>query len=178
MFLNNLRVLSSLMSRLVKMLFIFQLCIRSNLQKLNKVTLEICSITIWTRMVKVTIHFNMNSIAFGKFEDTLRADVFKIVTTSTIVAIIMMNFLRSIDINLNGARAFTYYWWSSIKGIDSIIWTGEISIWFIESRTNIVFNIFPNNWIKFFLFYQVNYFLRICFKMFYLDFHFCLLNSH
>ena len=79
-------------------------------------------------MVKDTSHVNMNSIAFGKFEDTLRAAVFKFVIPGFMVAIIMINFLRSIDINLNGATTFTIYRRSCIKRIESIIRTGEFSI--------------------------------------------------
>ena len=127
------------------MLFIFSMKIRVFLQKVNEMTLEICSYPFWTRIVICSMHVNMNSIAFAKFEDTLRADMFIFVTTSTMIVKIMMNFLRSIDINIHIAIALTIYRWSCIKWINSVVWASEFSIWCIESRTNIVFNILPNN---------------------------------
>ena len=91
----------------------------------------------------------MNSITLIKFEFTLYVVVMKFPTIT--IAIQMADLSRPIDVNFNIAFVFIICWRRHMKRINSIVWTGELTICCIESISNIVFNIFPNNWI-----YEVN----------------------
>ena len=141
---TNLYTISRVLER--KYFFNFAKKIRVILQKINKITLEICPVTFWIRIMKGSGHVNMNSIAFCKFEYTLRAGMFKFVNTSAIITKKMMNCLRSIDTNINIAIVLSLYRWCCIKWINSIMRTGEFSSFLIISRTDIVLDIFPNDW--------------------------------
>ena len=111
-------------------------------------TLEICSCTFWTRIEKGSRHVDMNSITLGKFEDSIWAILIPFSFT-TKITVRMVNFLWPIHININVALTWTKNKWCCIKRINSVKGTSELSIWCIVSRTDIVFNIFPNNWIEF-----------------------------
>ena len=89
-----------------KMLFIFSMKIRVILQKVNEMTLEICSSTFWIRIVKRTGHVNMNSITFGKFEDSIWAVVIVFAWTTQII-MSKINFIWSIHINICAAATRT-----------------------------------------------------------------------
>ena len=81
---------------------------------------------------------------------------------------VMIDLFRSIDVNRYIATAFgTNNRWCCIKRINSVVWTSEFSIWCIVSRTDIVFNIFPNNWIEFLVFIKLTTFWEDVIKKFF-----------
>ena len=59
----------------------------------------------------------------------------------------MIYLSRTIDVDLNLGFMLMICWWRYIERINSIMWTGEFTICCIEGVSDIVFNIFPNNWI-------------------------------
>ena len=90
----------------IKCILFFSLEIRVILQKINEMTLEICSLTVWTRIVKETSHVNMNGITLGKFENSIWAVVTEFAWTTHII-MSMVNFMWPIHININVALTFT-----------------------------------------------------------------------
>ena len=86
--------------------FIFAVKIRVILQKVNEMTLEICSCTLWIRIVKGSRHEYMNSITLGKFKDSIWAVVTEFSWTTHII-MSMVNFNRAIEINKNIALNLT-----------------------------------------------------------------------